>query len=280
MADTLQRFVFENSQIRGKFIRLDSTLSTILQQTAYPAEICELLSHTLCASALLSATLKYEGDLTIQFQSDGPLKMLVAKCDNQFRMRGTSRWDEESLPGQLKEAFEHGHLVITIKKYKPNSQYQSIVEIEHQSIGQALEGYFLQSEQLETRFWLAYDKKTQQAAGLLLQKLPGKEEDDEHWQHIQVLADTLTEEELLHDDNEKLLTKLFHEETIQLFEPSAASFYCPCNGRKMLDAISVLGEKEALELLKNNRFIEVTCEYCHEQFDFNESEVKQLFTKH
>lgn len=280
MTDTLQRFLFKDSCVRGKIIRLDSTLKTIVQQHDFPFEIRELLSQTLCATVLLSAMLKYDGQLTMQFQGEGPLKMLVAKCDNHHNVRGAANWDKESLPSDLKNDFENGELIITIQKNKPNQRYQSIVKINHQSISQSLENYFLQSEQLETRLWLAYDKSREEAVGLLLQKLPDETDAQSQWQHIQMLANTITDKELLNWNNETLLTQLFNEETIQLFEPQPVRFYCPCNVEKMLNAITVLGEEEALSMLSVNRLIEVTCEYCNKQFEFNADEIKRLFTRH
>jgi molecular chaperone Hsp33 len=284
MTDTLQRFVFQDTCVRGEIIRLDSTLNVILKQNNFPPELCDLLSQTLCATSLLSGILKYDGQLTLQFQGTGPLKMLVAKCDNQYRIRGTAQWDKESLPSNLHTNFEHGNLVITIQNNKTNQNYQSIVAINHQSIAQSLENYFLQSEQLETRLWLAYDHATQQAVGLLLQKLPTEETQDENtenqWQHIQTLANTVTNKDLLGWNNDTLLNNLFCEETIQLFEPHPVKFYCPCNAEKMLRSITLLGEKEALEVLETHRFIEVTCEYCNNQFQFDHDEINTLFTKH
>lgn len=280
MTDTLQRFIFKDTCVRGEVIRLDTTLKVIQKQTNYPSELCDLLSQTLCATTLLSAILKYDGQLTLQFQSDGPLKMLVAKCDNHYRVRGTAKWDQESLPSNLQADFEHGQLIIIIQNNKTNQTYQSIVAINHQSIAQSLEAYFLQSEQLETRLWFAYDHPTQTAVGLLLQKLPGHTDAENQWSHIQTLANTITNQELLSWNNEALLSNLFAEETIQLFEPHPVKFYCPCNADKMLSAITTLGEKEAFDMLKTNPFIEVTCEYCNKQFEFDQDEIKSLFTKH
>lgn len=287
--DTLQRFVFEDTCVRGKIVRLDKTLKDIFKGREFPVEVSNLLGQTLCATALLSAILKYDGQLTMQFQSDGPLKMLVAKCDDRYQMRGTARWDEASSPDNLLDDFEQGDLVITIQNNQTNKPYQSIVNINHQSISQSLENYFLQSEQLETRLWLAYNYQTEEAVGLLLQKMPENEqahatEDDldadNQWEHIQTLANTITDKELLNWPNEMLLSQLFSEETIQLFEPHPIQFYCPCTTEKMLHAITVLGEEDALEALSTNRFVEVVCDYCNQHFEFNENEVKRLFTRH
>jgi molecular chaperone Hsp33 len=280
--DTLQRFLFQDTCVRGEIVRLDNTLDVILKQNNFPPKLCDLLSQTLCATSLLSGILKYDGQLTLQFQGTGPVKMLVAKCDNHYRMRATAQWDEKSLPSKLHTDFERGNLVITIQNNQTNLNYQSIVAINHQSIAESLENYFLQSEQLETRLWLAYDHIKQQAAGLLLQKLPTEENQtsENTWQHIQTLANTLTHQELLSWDNSTLLNNLFCEETIQLFEPHPVQFHCPCDAKKMLHSITLLGEKEALEVLETHRYIEVTCEYCKNQFQFNQDEINRLFTKH
>lgn len=280
LKDCLQRFIFENSCVRGEIIRLNKSLNTILHQHDYPTEICDLLSQTLCATGLLSATLKFDGSLTIQFQSEGPLRMLVAKSNNHYQIRGTAQWDEDSLPSNLLSDFKNGKLVITIQENKSNKRYQSIVNINYQSISQSLESYFLQSEQLETKLWLTYDNLKNEAVGLLLQKLPDTNDTAHQWDHIRALASTITDQELLTWDNETLLNKLFHEETIVLYDPHTVKFHCPCDTKKMLEAIRLLGEKEAMEILSTNKFIEVTCDYCNSHFEFGGTEVKSLFIKH
>lgn len=280
LKDHLQRFIFENSCVRGEIIRLNKSLKTILQQHDYPAEISDLLGQTLCATGLLSATLKFDGSLTIQFQSQGPLRMLVAKSNKNYQIRGTAQWDEDSLPSNLLSDFKNGKLVITLQENKSNKRYQSIVDINYHSISQSLESYFLQSEQLETKLWLAYDHQKQAAAGLLLQKLPDTKDTEHQWEHIHTLANTITDQELLAWDNQTLLHKLFHEETIVLYEPHPVEFYCPCSTAKMLDAIRLLGEKEAMAILSTNKFVEVTCEYCNSHFEFGKEEVSRLFTRH
>lgn len=281
MKDTLQRFIFDKTHVRGELIRLDDSLSTILKQHQYPSEIKDLLAQSVCAAALLSSTLKYEGELTIQFQSDEALEMLVAKCDDQYRIRATGKWDADNLGKKATEIFGKGQLVITINDKKTNRRYQSIVELQHNSIAKALETYFTQSEQLQTRLWL--DNQGDYAVGLLLQKLPEEtcsESDQDMWQHVQILADTLKPGELLTWDNKTMLHKLFFEDDIVLFDPYPVTFYCPCGPEKMLNAIVMLGEEEAMDILKTNRFIDVTCDYCNNHFEFSKEEVARLFTKH
>jgi molecular chaperone Hsp33 len=281
MNDQSQRFIFDNTPIRGELVKLDASLKTIINQNDYPKEIQQLLSEALCASALLSAILKYEGQLTLQFQGQGTLKMLVAKCDNQYRIRGTAQWEEESAASHIEHEFASGQLIITIQNDQTGKRFQSIVDIDQQTIAAALEGYFKQSEQLDTRIWLSHSED--HASGLLLQKLPEKHTaDNEHdkWEEFISLASTIKPKELLSWDNKTLLKKLFHEEDIQLFEPHNVTFYCPCNAEKMLGAIRTLGEEEAMDILKTNRVIEVNCEYCNNHFEFAKEEVKQLFTTH
>ena len=279
MKDTLQRFIFKDKGIRGELVRLDKSLMTIMGQHSYPVPVRKLLAQTLCSSVLLSATLKYEGQLTIQFQNDGILNMLVAKCDNQHRIRATAQWDAAGDFKKIESEFAAGKLVITILDETSGKHYQSIVDIHRQSIASALEGYFMQSEQLSTKLWMGYRQNS--AVGLLLQKLPSDSAEEAiAWEHITTLANTVQSHELLTWDNSTLLNKLFHEEDIVLYEPKPVVFHCTCNTNKMLESVRLLGEAEAMDILKTHRFVEVTCEYCNHHFEFDANDVKALFTRH
>lgn len=276
MNDTLQCFLFKDRSIRGDIVRLGHSLSTIIDQQSFPLPVQTYLAQLLCSSVLLSATLKYEGQLTIQFQHEGALKMLVAKCDDQYRIRATAQWDEAAPVSVLQEEFSSGRLMVTIQDKVSGKHYQSIVEMRQRDIPSALEHYFSQSEQLPTL--LSMVDQHGFAVGLLLQAMP--EASDEDWTYLSTLARTVQGKELLGWDNQTLLKKLFHEEDILLYEPKLVQFFCPCSIDKMKDAVRLLGEAEAMDILKSNRFVEVSCDYCHQQFDFNMDDVKALFARH
>lgn len=279
-SDTVQRFIFENSAIRGEIVHLTHSFVTISQQRDYPAYVLQFLGETLAASVLLTSTIKYEGQLTMQIQQEGPLRILVAKCNNDLHIRGLAQWDETASHQQLQHSIRQGKLVITVQ---PNNHepYQSIVAINDQPTAQVLEHYFVQSEQLPTRLWLAVNNHS--AVGLLIQQL-GSEEDEQQksnlWEEVCLLTDTVSDKELLHLDNETLLHRLYHEHDVRLFEPKSVAFRCSCNLTKMENAILMMGQNEIDQLLKEFKEITVKCEYCNSEYSFTEEHVKAIMVHH
>lgn len=275
--DCIQRFMFEKFAIRGELVHLDESLHNIMHQHHYPVVIRELLGEALAAVVLLADTIKFEGQLTLQFQSDGPVTMLVAKCDSQGRIRGLVTWDADILPLNIKSALGKGQLVVTIEYDQKVQPYQSIIPIDNQTVSQALEAYFMQSEQLPTRIYTAVG--TEHAAGMLLQLMPSElhSANQDHWAEVITLADTLTHQEIIELDNQELLHRLYHEHDLRLFDPQTIEFACRCSVERMQDAVRILGQKEAFEILLTNKEIEVTCEYCNNKFAFDKHDVENIF---
>lgn len=279
-ADFSQRFIFEHSAISGELVRLEHSYQAITKLRPYPSSVLQFLGKTLASNVLLSSTLKYEGQSTMQMQHDGPLKMLVAKCDNQLHIRGLAQWDEQCSDEMLRDSFKHGQLIITIQPKKRVDFYQSIVSIDNQPIAQVMEHYFTQSVQLPTRIWLAVSEE--RTVGLMLQKLPHGEISEENsvWPEVEMLTDTITEDELLQLDNQTILHRLYHEHDVRLFEPKPIEFQCDCSLTKMEGAILTLGKKEALDILEKHKKIAVTCDYCNHEYAFSPDEINTIFTQH
>jgi len=267
-SDTLQRFIFENSNVRGVFVHLGNSYKTARQRYDYPAAIGQQLGQGLAASALLSATIKYEGSLIMQTQSNGAINLLVAQCSHDRHLRGLVRWQEENAN------FGKGHMTITIDK-TAEERYQGITELAHNSLAQTIENYFLQSEQIQTHIWLAANEG--QAVGMLLQHLPGKEVDPDLWDRIAQLGQTITEEELLTLPTEEILRRLFHEEDVRLFEGEPVSFRCSCSREKVATMLRSLGRDEARSIIAEEGKIEVGCEFCNQQYAFDAVDTEQLF---
>lgn len=276
--DCVQRFLFEKFAIRGELAHLDESFHNVMHQHRYPAVIRELLGEALIAVVLLADTIKFDGQLTLQFQSDGPVTMLVAKCDSKGRIRGLVTWDEEVLPMNVKTALGKGQLVVTIEYDNKVQPYQSIIPIDHQTVSQALEVYFMQSEQLPTRIYTAVGHD--HAAGMLLQVLPSElhSANQENWAEVITLADTLTHQELIELDNQTVLHRLYHEHDLRLFDAKPIEFFCRCTVERMQDAVRMLGHQEAYALLSTNKEIEVTCEYCNNKYAFDKLQVDEIFS--
>jgi len=273
-SDTLQRFLFENSGVRGTFIHLGNSYQTALERYDYPPTVGKQLGQTLVASALLSATIKFEGALIMQTQSSGLINMLVAQCNHRRQIRGLARWQENLLTEHSSNLYGDGHMTITIDN-KNEDRYQGIVDLVGGSLVLAIENYFKQSEQIQTHIWLAADQ--QQAVGMLLQHLPGKAPDQDIWNRIETLGATLTNEELLRLSTEEVLYRLFHEEEIRLFEAEPVSFRCSCSRDKVADMLRTLGRDEIQDIIKEEKIVSVGCEFCNQQFEFDSVDAEALF---
>jgi len=277
-ADTLQRFLFENSNVRGTFIHLQASYMAARERYDYPENVAQPLGQALAASTLLGSTIKFKGSLIFQVQSNGPINMLVAQCDDQRHIRGLARWQQEINGESLSDIFGEGRITITINSERNEDRYQGVVELEGDTLSAAIESYFRQSEQLNTRLWLFADH--QQAVGLLLQQLPGEAPDENFWHHIETLGETLTSEELLQLSSAEILHRLFHEEDIRLFDPEPVSFRCSCSSEKITTMIRALGYDEAHSIIEEQGKIQVGCEFCNQQYTFDSVDTEALFASH
>ena len=284
--DTLNRFLFENTPVRGNIVNLTNTFQLALNKQHLPAGLKIALGELMAASALLTATLKMNGSLVLQIQSQGVLKLLVVECTSDFGIRATAKWNGEINDSQnLFDLIEHGQFVITLDPKNGGQTYQGIVPIEGTDISTILENYMLRSEQIDTKIWLTSDGKS--AAGMLLQKLPdtmnqvsrseeSAEDDVDAWNRIGHLADTITNEELLDLDTETLLHRLFHEEDVRLFEASNTKFFCSCTRTSVANMLRKLGNEEISSILEEQGKIEVNCDFCNTHYQFDKVDAAQL----
>lgn len=275
-SDTVSRFIFENSPIRGERVHLDDSWHSVLERHDYPPVLRKMMGELTVAAVLLAATLKLDGSLLLQIQGTGPIQLLVVECGGDLKLRATAKW-EGPLQGSLPELFGDGRFVITLIQKDGKPAYQGIVELEGESIAEILQNYMSRSEQLETRLWLAVDE--QSASGILLQKLPDQDgADADDWSRFTQLADTLRDDELLSLPTEDLLYRLFHDEDVRLFEAQPVSFYCTCTRDSVADMLRMLGQEEVESALIEQAIIEVRCEFCNHRYEFDKIDAAQLFS--
>ncbi len=279
--DSLQRFTFDHSHVRGELVGLSDTLSEVFNRQTYPEMVNTLLGELLAAAALLSATVKIDGMLTLQVQSNGPVSILLAETSNDGKMRGIARLDETKDLTEGVLLGTEGQLVITIDPTE-GRRYQGIVALEGGSIAKSLEGYFRQSEQLGTRIWLACEKNV--AAGLLLQELPelgeiqeGLAVDEDAWDRLTTLATTIRNDELLHLDNNEILHRLYHEEQVRLYEVETLMFHCSCSKERLSTALNQVGYEQCQEVLDEQKKIRADCQFCGQHYSFTQSDINGLF---
>lgn len=287
--DATQRFLFNLTNVRGELTQLTSSYSEILAKHNYPPIIDTLLGELLAAAALLTATVKLEGILSLEVrganQGDNAISLLMAECSTNNtgtnNLRAVANYKGELADSaNLEELFGQGQLVITLDPYE-GQRYQGIVALNSASLAASLEDYFANSEQLATKIWLATANKDNQAtaAGFLLQQLPNdaNSQDPDAWNRLTSLAATLTTEELTQLTSEQLLFRLFHEEDLRLFTPNQVKFACSCSRERLSRALVSLGEDEIDQILAEEGQITTSCHFCNSQYHFTAADLALAF---
>jgi molecular chaperone Hsp33 len=246
----------------------------------------ELLGQAVAAAVLLAATLKFRGTLTFQLQGNGAVSLLVAQCTHDFRLRAVARCDEALLPEAVdgqgmdfrRMVGTEGRVTVTIEAEERSLRYQGVVPLEGNSLAESLEAYFASSEQLPTRVLLA--ASDQRVAGMLVQKLPEAEADDETdsaWQAARRGIEGLDRDQLLAEPVEQLLARGFSGHDLRLFRGAAVHFECRCNLGRVAGLLRALGAEEVREVLREQGAVTVTCEFCRRPYRFDAVDVEALF---
>lgn len=274
--DQLHRFIIENTHVRGEMVHLDATWQAILERSDYPENIRKVFGEALAACALLSATIKFDGELILQIRGNGPLHLLVVQASSSGNLRGIARWKNHVPNENLQAIFGKAQMVMTIEPNK-GEPYQGIIALQGETIKDAIEAYFQQSEQLATRLWLASDDKS--CTGFLLQELPSDktEADDDNWNRTTHLAATLTQNELLELPVNDILHRLFHQDDVRLFDSTPLCFRCHCSRERIANMLIGLGQNEVENIIDEQKIIEVDCEFCNAHYRFDSVDAKALF---
>ncbi len=291
--DSLHRFLFEHYPIRGHIVHLDASWRALLEHRQYPASIRDTLGEAVAASVLLSATLKFEGNLSLQLQGQGPMHLMLAQCSNDLGVRAVARYKEEAvagLPADLNALSGDGRLTVTLENEDLSQRYQGIVPIEGSSLAASLQGYFENSEQLPTRLWLYADEKG--VSGMLLQRLPDDAvaarkgaplerethpDFDDAWRRVQMLADTLKPDELRGLADREILRRLFSEDDVRMFESAPVFFRCRCSRERVVGMLRGLGAGEIRSVLAERGSVEVRCDFCNRAYEFDSVDIEQIF---
>ncbi len=223
ITDYMRKFLILGSDIRGVHVCMPQTIASIMQQHHYPQALHNSLGSCLVSSVLLINRLKISGELSLQLEANDTIDLLVAKCNDQLHVRGLAQWNQMADSQQLEQDFFNGRLAISIKNDSANNQFQSIVELNGKTVEQALEHYFLQSEQLPTLIKLDVDHTL--GSGLLLQRMPDSTMDNSVWLQFKQQMSQLAPETLALP-SEHLLAALFPEQDIELYEAQPVQFKC------------------------------------------------------
>lgn len=281
--DQLHRFIFGEAHIRGELVQLNESLKTLLEAQKYPACLQHLLGEMMLATSLLTATLKFEGEISLQIQSEGQLKYAVVTGSHEQQLRGIARWEDNLENESFEELVgKKGMLAITIMP-KKGQQYQGIVALNKPSLSECLKEYFEQSEQLATEIVLhtQIDDNNVLAAGLLLQTIPqsdaSHQQQNEAFEHIGLLTKTITSKEIIELPVAEILHRLYHQEDLRMFDAVDVSFSCTCSRERISQALASISRDELQDILQEKGSISTNCQYCFAEYQFTEDDVKNMF---
>ncbi|YCH30870.1 Hsp33 family molecular chaperone HslO [Erwinia sp. D4-22] len=276
--DQMHRYLFENYAVRGELVNLSETWREIVSGHDYPQPVQQLLGELLVATSLLTATLKFEGDITVQLQGDGALTLAVINGNNRQEMRGVARVQGEIAPGStLKEMVGNGYLVITISPEK-GERYQGVVGLEGDTLAACLEDYFMRSEQLPTRLFIRTGEHEGQAGagGILLQVLPAQDTDKEDFNHLATLTETIKTEELIGLPANEVLWRLYNQEEVTIYEPQNVSFKCTCSRERCGEVLRTLPQEEVDQILQEDGQIDMHCDYCGSHYIYDAVDIAAI----
>ena len=299
-------FICDGAPVRGEIVSISSAWQAVLERRNDPPVVRRILGDFVGAATLLSASLKFNGTLIIQAQSKGPIQLLVVECNSDLTMRATMKLSVDASTispnaslSELLDAETSGRLVITLDpsdRQPGQPPYQGIVALQEHlggvirpvtSAAEAIALYMQNSEQLDTRIWLASNDT--HVGGLLLQRLPdsgGHAHLDpqlaaEGWARIQTLGETITNQELLTLAPQTILRRLFLEESVEngvrSFPTRPIHFSCRCSRTKVADVLKMLGEKEVESILTEQGMVETECDFCSKVYRFDSVDCRQVF---
>lgn len=290
-ADVVRRFAVEHHPVRGQFARLGASWLALREHGAYPAPVRTLLGEATSAAVLLASTLKFEGLLTLQMQGSGAVRLLVAQCTHDFRVRAVARFDAARLAEDFASLAGEGQIAVTVESDRLASRYQGIVPIDGGSFEASIEHYFDTSEQLPTVVRLAADDAG--ASGMLLQRMPAhgghaaaddaaarraqEAEAQRTWERARDALAGIGADELLFRPAPELMQRALAGEDLRIFESQTVSFECRCSNSRVAGMLRSLGEAETRDILREQGVVTVTCEFCHRPYRFDAVDVDRLF---
>ena len=306
--DHVVPFQVEALDIRGRSVQLGPVLDQIIRRHNYPEPVSRLLSEAIALTVLLGTSLKFDGRLIVQTQTDGPVNLIVADFSSPDGIRAYARFDEARIaalgteePVASEELLGAGVLALTIDQGQHGQRYQGMVQLEGTGFEDAARTYFRQSEQIPSEIRLAVAKLVRskdggaseqwRAGGMISQFLPdaperihrielpsgneeidalGAEEPDDAWLELVALMDTIEPSELLDPTvgSERLLYRLFHQRGVRVYDGISLEGRCSCSRDKISQIISGFSAEELDECTENGR-ITVNCEFCSAGYEFD-----------
>lgn len=276
--DSIQRFIFNDYDIRGAVVQLHQSCKDLLDNHNYPDGIKNLLAQMQVAICLITSTLKLNGNIMLQIRGQGKLHYAYVNSNNLNETRGLASFENDINCSSLKELIGPDAIMSVTVIPNDGQQYQGIIALEKDSIAECLEDYYKQSMQIDTKISLFTDVNKEKAGGLLLQMLPSdnKKKQKDDFEHCLTLAETLTQEEVLNLDTQDIIYRLFNQDSVNIFPNTKIIFKCLCSREHFHNMLSHLNANEISEMIQAQDTTEVECHCCGKKYKFNQEEMLDI----
>ena len=286
--DRLFAFSLSDGQVRGSIVQGTRLVNEMRANHGLDILQTMVLGRVYLAALLMAASLKGNDRLSIQIECSGPIRGVSVEANAYGDVRGYLK--SASLPvDKPLESFDlspfFGAGLLSVIRYPEGARqpFTGTVALKYGNVAKDLANYYLTSEQVPTAFHLSihYDKQGEVtgAGGLLLQTMPGAEED---------LAQQL--ERLMYDfpspgeefskgrEVKQLLNAEFKDFKPKILAQRRVEFMCHCNRDKVRNMLTMLPVDELKDMLDNGPFpIETACRHCNTAYEFNRPEISEIY---
>ena len=291
--DFVRSFQIEGMNVRGRIVHLTGAADRVIGAHGYPDSVSSVVGEALALAALLGASLKFDGTLTLQTRSSGPVRMIVADYTSPGVVRACASFDRAAVDGlgatpRFEDLVGEGSLAITIDQGADMERYQGIVPLEGEGLADGAMSYFERSEQIPTRIKLGVATLSARGAdgarphwragGIMIQNLaslgghnaPQPVRDTDDWPRASALFATVEAHELVDPqvEAERLLYRLFHEDGVRVFERQTLAFGCRCSADRVATVLSQYPQSELQGLTDDSGTIRAMCEFCSTEYRF------------
>lgn len=294
MSDKLVKLLFPEKNCRAAVLHMDEAWQTMTKNQHLPKPVKLLLGQMCAGAVLLAGSLKFDGALVLQLQGDGPVRLALVEVRTGLVVRATAqlRVTPEDVPAtaafkDLVNATGHGRcaMILDAADRRPGEEpYQGVVALEDAGVAETLESYMTHSEQLMTRLWLAADEAA--VGGVMLQRMPesgglvtsaAEQPEDESFESLAVLAQTVRAEELTKFEADTVAKRLFWEDNPHVLATLTPVFRCRCSKQGIEAMVRNLGQSEAEKIIAERGTVDVTCEFCGAHYVLDSVDVGALF---
>lgn len=299
--DTVLPFQLDQADTRGRVARLDGVFNAVLKQHDYPDQIEALVAEAVLLTVLIGQAIKLRWKLSLQIRGNGPARLIATDYygptseGEPARVRAYASFDRDKLGNNLTpfQSIGKGYFAVLMDQGEGNEPYQGITPLAGNSLANCAQTYFEQSEQIPTRFNLAFGKsrvsgqeELWRGGGIMVQHMPKTSPlkapdtpepktvstaDDDSWNRINYLLDTVEEIELAGPlvQPTELLVRLFNAEGPRVFESQPVAFGCTCSPERVKTSLSIYSAKDIAHMTTEDGKVTADCQFCGAHYEFS-----------